>query len=572
MADVKKIVFSENVWGEMKRGWNLVHRRPKKTKGGGEGDMTDATVARGLSFHALCKQALDFMKEEAAGPDWQKVIEAFETGKEAICTALQEAGPQEAESGPVDLTAVGKFLEANQDKGEDVLLQVGAQIKEDAERVKMAGMILGGLTDESLQLLASHAPALDWEAAARGFQSDADDLFYEYADLLEAHKPPYLSPSRINLYCECPWAYALKYVCKKPERTGAPASFGLAVHDALEEILTAGIPDGAQFSPKDTDHDEALDKPWLFAASKRKVRDGASYQRGRRAIRIALSRFQEIDPSTIVGVEREAKFTIEGVPLFMRIDVEQMLDGEMGPYILVRDWKTGMRIPDSEELNGLGKIGLQMGMCALAAEHEYGLGEPVVCVPDFLFHGEMRTTRTIEDMAELVQYLKWIFAEISDDTEYAPTPGSHCGYCSRWDHCDEWRTEARSLPASPSREDAAAVFECAGGRMKPAASVRKAAQSALDRYIEEDGEVQVRGTKYYRRREKRRQIPAGAVLAWAQQFCGLEYEEAAKKFLTGKLGALDAAAREAGDDAVQALSQATEVSHVSKFATARAGR
>ncbi len=45
------------------------------------------------------------------------------------------------------------------------------------------------------------------------------------------------SPSRLNLWEQCPQRWFHKYVLEEPEPTSQPAAFGLAVHEALERII-----------------------------------------------------------------------------------------------------------------------------------------------------------------------------------------------------------------------------------------------------------------------------------------------------------------------------------------------
>ncbi|MCL5115713.1 MAG: PD-(D/E)XK nuclease family protein, partial [Firmicutes bacterium] len=55
------------------------------------------------------------------------------------------------------------------------------------------------------------------------------------------------SPSRLNLWQQCPQRWFHKYVLKDTDITTPPAAFGLAVHEALERIIPVAAT--LQFGP-----------------------------------------------------------------------------------------------------------------------------------------------------------------------------------------------------------------------------------------------------------------------------------------------------------------------------------
>jgi ATP-dependent DNA helicase UvrD/PcrA len=231
-----------------------------------------------------------------------------------------------------------------------------------------------------------------------------------------------LSPSAIEQYERCPFAFKLKRDWMIPEEAHARLQYGQSMHLALKAYfdgVQAGRPPGT----------EAVVACFLDEFAKAKIAEEEQRRRYAQDGRDQLVRFMASLAARPAGevLENELRFsiTIAGTTVNGRID---RIDRVAGEQVRVIDYKTG--IPKSQED---ADESLQLSVYALAAKQK-GL-DPVALVFINLKDGTaIETTRGQKDFAETECKVREVVANLAAG-EFGPRTGPHCKGCSYHSIC-----------------------------------------------------------------------------------------------------------------------------------------
>lgn len=176
MSDGKRIQFTENLYARRtSRGWNLYEVREKKRGAKAPGEMTTATIKpTSLSYTEVVGLAIKHMGDQCEAPEWKGAIEHMDRCKETVLSAVEGVGAQvEAQASE---ETVKRWITANPDRGEDMLMAMRGLIGGDlAELVSLAGLLVGGWTNEVVSVMGSEFPDLDWSLAVKSSSSQAGE-------------------------------------------------------------------------------------------------------------------------------------------------------------------------------------------------------------------------------------------------------------------------------------------------------------------------------------------------------------------------------------------------------------
>lgn len=244
------------------------------------------------------------------------------------------------------------------------------------------------------------------------------------------------SPSRLNLWEQCPRRWFHKYVLEEPDPASPPAAFGLAVHEALERIVP--VVATLQFGPVLR---LTADRwpPALMGLINRILSDQL------------LAHAPLTDPvKDMQDATRAVEQALKAISLAPKVTVEQVLVGRLSAIdrvqgrldltmfypdrIVIRDFKTG-RVPYPVA------SGAQLPIYGLLANRKWQL--PVTIELHWLRHHDaiesLDATDDVLDGARqwLVDRIATVRASLDayhgshgeDISVFPARPGSHCAHC-----------------------------------------------------------------------------------------------------------------------------------------------
>jgi len=140
-------------------------------------------------------------------------------------------------------------------------------------------------------------------------------------------------------------------------------------------------------------------------------------------------------------IEDTVEVAVSDFLLSGRIDrVDEVAPG----YFEVIDYKTGRSVPTQRDLDK----DLQMTIYAAIAKHHYGF-LPSRLTAEYLRGGlSISTTRTVDDIAQGIEYIREIILRIKGCGDFEARPGRLCKWCDFLEIC-EAGSEAIQVWASP---------------------------------------------------------------------------------------------------------------------------
>jgi len=233
-------------------------------------------------------------------------------------------------------------------------------------------------------------------------------------------KIEHVSVSRIQLYNQCSYRYALRYDVpeeKRPVEFGSlPLSKGSAVHNAIEKQLI----DYKETGEWDT---KKLQKYWEIEATKRGV-NLQMIDEGKKVLLMWARRYEK--PHKILDIERRWDYEVEGIPVVLIPDlVEELYEG--GKKILrITDWKSNA-FPYSRDIV---ENDLQAPFYLNEMKRQYPGYDDYQFRFDFVWVDKVIDYDLPESRwKEATEYLLEAFKTIAEDKNPYPKPNSYCTYC-----------------------------------------------------------------------------------------------------------------------------------------------
>ncbi|MBU0569694.1 ATP-dependent helicase, partial [Patescibacteria group bacterium] len=207
--------------------------------------------------------------------------------------------------------------------------------------------------------------ALGDEAASAEPSAKGEQLsFLDYQSPKTPHLPPptshlplhidYLSYSQIQTFQICPLHYKLKYILKVPTAPTAPLSFGISIHEALNDFYLA-VKNGKRANKKLMTH--VLKNNWKELGYRNKTHEKKMYEKGE----VYLSEFLKVgfDPKVeTVGLEQSFVVPLAPPKHSVKLDRQLKIGGKIdrvdvlsGKNIEIIDYKTGANIPTQKQID-----------------------------------------------------------------------------------------------------------------------------------------------------------------------------------------------------------------------------
>jgi len=282
-------------------------------------------------------------------------------------------------------------------------------------------------------------------------------------------KLKHASYSALNLFDQCPLRYKIERVEKRRAEPTAPLLIGSAVHAGIAAYVRHLQAENLQTDI--TWSGQALEA--AAAAMKKEGRnlDADEWEEVGRIFQAFIASHM-FDPSQIAEVEKMERIPLNGLQFWAVIDLLESVDGQAR----VRDWKTNWKVPSQAEVSQ----DFQLRCYAWAVHRLYGYDE-VLCDLEFVRHGAIRSVLVgPDDIAGTETRILDTIAKIEAETDWAPTPGSHCTYCP-------WSSECTAGEQKGENPEALA------GRILVLEAQLREAQAKLKAYCNEHGPVVVGG-------------------------------------------------------------------------------
>lgn len=266
---------------------------------------------------------------------------------------------------------------------------------------------------------------------------------------------PY-SFTKLSTYTKCPRWYKFSYIDGRPEFRADTFSLGSEVHRAIAHFLQTGEIkiDDSQLLPSQADLARTMVRKAVGILDELGQAVAVEYQ-------FALDDFANPvgfnDPSALV----------RGI-----IDLVTISDG--GYYIW--DWKTGK----SQKADAL-----QLKIYILAGSVLFGddiIGAGFVYLPSAtteIIYNDYRLDSVWKNLMELI-------GKIERDTEFVPSPGTHCYYCPHVTYCPMWEYIQQTGVILASDAEAVELAK----RLDYLKGLTKQLESLLAEYLSEKGTVE----------------------------------------------------------------------------------
>lgn len=254
------------------------------------------------------------------------------------------------------------------------------------------------------------------------------------------------TPSRLNLWLDCPRRYRMTYLDRPSPPKGPPwahNSLGASVHNALAGWWRLSV---GRRTPEAAG--TLVERGWIADG----FRDPAHSERWRARARDMVVRYVKgLDPADEpVGVERTVAMRTDAIAVSGRVDRLDLRAGDEGEELVVVDYKTGRHVLTVDDARG----SLALALYALAARrvlrrscqrvelHHLPTGQ--VAAWEHTDEGLARHLRRAEEIARECARADAAFrgglpAERYDEV-FPPRTGAICAWCDYVRHCPEGMT------------------------------------------------------------------------------------------------------------------------------------
>jgi len=237
--------------------------------------------------------------------------------------------------------------------------------------------------------------------------------------------------SQLEVYKTCPLQYKYQYVLKIPTIPTAAESFGISIHQALQQFYQAYQKD----SNIKTDFlIKCYEENWIPVGYSSLSHERRMKKEGERILKSFIKQFHP-PKGKIMALEKMFKIKVDK-RLFLKGKIDR-IDEIEGKKVEIIDYKTG-KIPNENEL----KKTLQLSIYALAATDRGILNKnlsQVVLTFYFLNEGKKISFQKDEEEIEKVkETIKNLVFEIKQE-KFEPNVGVWCDFCPFKIICEAWR-------------------------------------------------------------------------------------------------------------------------------------
>ncbi len=257
--------------------------------------------------------------------------------------------------------------------------------------------------------------------------------------MLEGDSSTQFSPSKLDVYKDCPRRYRFRYIEKirRPGRS-IEAFLGECVHAAFEKLYES-LQHGRKLS-----QDEALaafEEHWargfgddIKLRGDYGVADWKSL--GRTCVERYYAAHAPFDEDTTVAVERKIGFSlpVEGRPIRIEGFIDRLALGKDGAFE-IHDYKTGKTLPAQAEVDA----DWQLALYDAAVRATWPDAKGVRLIWHYVRHGKsLISTRTAEQLEGLKAEVAALISRIKRDRDFPVNKTVLCDWCEYRDLCPAW--------------------------------------------------------------------------------------------------------------------------------------
>lgn len=245
------------------------------------------------------------------------------------------------------------------------------------------------------------------------------------------------SPSKLNVYKDCPRRYRYRYVDRiKRDYKTVEAFLGTCVHTSFEKLYEA-LSHGKLMPLEEVLR--AFEDEWSAGWTPDIQIKDKSYapedwkELGRECVKIYYDNNKPFDRDRTVGVERKVGFELDVDGQSYRIEgyVDRLALGRDGAFE-IHDYKTGKSLPTQQDVD----TDWQLAIYDAAVRHAWPDTKAVRLVWHYVRHGKsLVSTRTPEQLAFLEGEIAELIRTIKRDRDFVPHKSALCDWCEYRDLC-----------------------------------------------------------------------------------------------------------------------------------------
>jgi RecB family exonuclease len=238
----------------------------------------------------------------------------------------------------------------------------------------------------------------------------------------------HISVSRIKRYAQCPKAYELHYVQKRPAEPNAALAFGKLLHAALERTYQQIVVDkiSGRF-PR-----ELLLAAYRYEWTRAGLTDFATFEEGLHLLGDYVAQHPTVDHTSVLAIEQEFRLPVDRFEVLGYIDRVDRIDGET---VEIVDYKSNRLLFSRDEVDH----DLQLSIYALAARALWPWVKQVRLSFYMLRHAvRLETARSAEQLAAAREYVAAFGHQMETATEFPPRLNANCAYCDHHAGCDAY--------------------------------------------------------------------------------------------------------------------------------------
>ena len=274
---------------------------------------------------------------------------------------------------------------------------------------------------------------------------------------MEADNSKRFSPSKLDVYKDCPRRYAYRYIDRiRREEQSVEAYLGSCVHKAFESLYE-GVRHG-----KIAAEDEAVSvfgKEWEAGWSGNIVIRNKEYSRenwkqvGRDCVRSYYRGHYPFDEDKTVAIEKRVGFALsaDGEPYRIEGFVDRLALGPDGVFE-IHDYKTAKSLPTQQDADR----DWQLGIYDIAVRENWPDAREVRLIWHYVRHGKsISSRRDPGQLQALKEEIVSVINAIKRDREFLPRPSALCDWCEYRDICPLWShgEKVARLPPEQLRQD-----------------------------------------------------------------------------------------------------------------------
>ena len=309
------------------------------------------------------------------------------------------------------------------------------------------------------------------------------------------------SPSKLDVYKNCPRRYQYRYVDKlSRQRKTVEAFLGTCVHSAFESLYDS-LAHGKRLSLEETlaVFEREWEKHWTADIELRGHFAPADWKGlGRDCVRLYYEAKEPFEEDRTVAVEKRVGFPIDVAGQEIRIEgyIDRLALGRDGAFE-IHDYKTGKTLPAQADVDE----DWQLALYDAAVRHEWPDTKEVRLVWHYVRHGKsLVSRRSPEQLEALKREVSALVATIKSDHEFSPKQSALCDWCEYKDLCPLFAhaEKVARLPAAERSKEAGALLaeglarleaekRALGERKKEIEKEETKVREALIRYADANG-------------------------------------------------------------------------------------